>query len=44
MYLWRKMEESGESSLRIINGCLEFLITVIFVDLPLLRGIGAFQG
>lgn len=31
------MEEFEESVLQIINGCLEFLITVIFVDIPLLR-------
>lgn len=31
------MGKVGEKVLRIINGCLEFLIAVVFVDLPLLR-------
>lgn len=35
------MGKEGESDLQIINGRLGFLIAVIFVDLPLLRVIGA---
>ena len=38
------MGKEGESDLQIINGRLGFLIAVIFVDLPLLRVIGALWG
>lgn len=31
------MEKERESVLQIFNGCLDFLIAVIFVDIPLLR-------